>query len=94
MTNLAPSVEGINKVFPNQLIPRIVGKPTYQQLYEVHKLLMENASSIEATFGGGMHGHLGLVLTPARYMQITRHVFNPSVNPGPNPIMPHPYMTV
>jgi hypothetical protein len=43
---------------------------------------------------GYLSSHLGLVLNPARYIQITGHVFNPPVNPGPNPVMPHPYMTV
>eukprot|EP00957_Ditylum_brightwellii_P180826 13776164-Ditylum_brightwellii.AAC.1 len=60
MAEAAPSVDHIMKSFPNTIIPRINGEPTYQQLYEVHRMLMENASSVKATFGGGLHGHLGL----------------------------------
>eukprot|EP00957_Ditylum_brightwellii_P167030 12716078-Ditylum_brightwellii.AAC.1 len=85
MAEAAPSVDHIIKSFPNTIIPRISREPTYQQLYEVHCMLMENASSVEATFGGGLHGHLGLVITPARYLQVTGNNFAPPANPGPTP---------
>eukprot|EP00957_Ditylum_brightwellii_P161975 12331951-Ditylum_brightwellii.AAC.1 len=51
MVEAAPKVNDIMKGFPNTIIPRINVEPTYQQLYEVHRMLMENASSLEATFG-------------------------------------------
>eukprot|EP00957_Ditylum_brightwellii_P188784 14369841-Ditylum_brightwellii.AAC.1 len=54
---------------------------------------MENAASIDTTIAGGQHGHLGLVIMPARYLQLTGHPFAPPHNPGPTPIMPTPYMT-
>eukprot|EP00957_Ditylum_brightwellii_P086587 6587883-Ditylum_brightwellii.AAC.1 len=30
---------------------------------------MENTASIETLYGGGNHGHLGLIINPARYQQ-------------------------
>eukprot|EP00957_Ditylum_brightwellii_P120577 9198268-Ditylum_brightwellii.AAC.1 len=54
---------------------------------------MENAASIDTTIGGGLHGHLGLVITPARYLQLTGHPFVPPQNPEPTPIMPNQFMT-
>eukprot|EP00957_Ditylum_brightwellii_P087815 6687579-Ditylum_brightwellii.AAC.1 len=30
---------------------------------------MENAASIEMLYGGGNHGHLGLIINPTRYQQ-------------------------
>eukprot|EP00957_Ditylum_brightwellii_P121575 9271430-Ditylum_brightwellii.AAC.1 len=60
MAATAPSVNNIAKGFPNTIILQINGDPTYQQLYDVHQMLMENASSVETTFGGGLHRHLGL----------------------------------
>eukprot|EP00957_Ditylum_brightwellii_P154487 11756961-Ditylum_brightwellii.AAC.1 len=65
MAEAAPSVDDIVKGFPKTIIPQINEEPTYQQLYEVHLMLMENTSSVKATFGGGLHRHLGLVITPA-----------------------------
>eukprot|EP00957_Ditylum_brightwellii_P033329 2525447-Ditylum_brightwellii.AAC.1 len=47
---------------------------------------MENASLAKATIGGGIHGHLTLV--------IMGHVFVPPVNPGPNPAIPRSYLIV
>eukprot|EP00957_Ditylum_brightwellii_P044204 3354237-Ditylum_brightwellii.AAC.1 len=55
---------------------------------------MKNAASIDATIGGGMHRHLALALTPAIYLQVTGHAFAPPVNPGPNPVIPTPYLMV
>eukprot|EP00957_Ditylum_brightwellii_P112076 8546063-Ditylum_brightwellii.AAC.1 len=62
---MAPSVEDITKVFPQTFISKIPGEPDYKLLYEVHRLLMENAALIDTTIDGGLHGHLGLVITPA-----------------------------
>eukprot|EP00957_Ditylum_brightwellii_P088093 6710498-Ditylum_brightwellii.AAC.1 len=90
---MAPSVEDITKVFPQTFIPKIPGEPDYKQLYEVHLLLIENAASIDTTIGGGHHGHLGLVITPARCLQLTCHPFAPPQNPGPTPTMPNQFMT-
>eukprot|EP00957_Ditylum_brightwellii_P163901 12478183-Ditylum_brightwellii.AAC.1 len=92
MANMAPSVEVISKVFPQTFIPKIPGEPDYKQLYKVHRLLMENAASIDTIIGGGLHGHLALVITPARYLQLTGHSFVPPQNPRPTPIMPNQFM--
>eukprot|EP00957_Ditylum_brightwellii_P120149 9167746-Ditylum_brightwellii.AAC.1 len=53
---------------------------------------MENASSVEATFGGGLHGHLGLVITPAQYLQVTVNNFAPPANPRSTSVMPRQFM--
>eukprot|EP00957_Ditylum_brightwellii_P088930 6772120-Ditylum_brightwellii.AAC.1 len=53
---------------------------------------MENASSVKATFGSGLHGHLGLIITPARYLQVTGNNFALPANPGPTPVMPQQFM--
>eukprot|EP00957_Ditylum_brightwellii_P151033 11500622-Ditylum_brightwellii.AAC.1 len=90
---MAPSVEDIAKVFPQTFIPKILSEPDYKQLYEVHRLLMENTALIDTTIAGGLHGHLGLVITQARYLQLTGHPFVPPQNPGPTPIMSNQFMT-
>eukprot|EP00957_Ditylum_brightwellii_P101174 7710183-Ditylum_brightwellii.AAC.1 len=54
---------------------------------------MENAASIDTTIGDGHHGHLGLVIMPATYFQLTGHPFAPPQNHGPTPIMPNQFMT-
>eukprot|EP00957_Ditylum_brightwellii_P106836 8150585-Ditylum_brightwellii.AAC.1 len=68
----APSVEKITKSFRHTILPQIVGQPTYERIYKIHKLLMENTATMDTTVGGGAHGHLGLVLTGQHYLQLTR----------------------
>ena len=45
-----------------------------------------NARSVTSTRGGGMHGHLALVLSAAAYLLKTGHAFNPPLHPGIPPV--------
>eukprot|EP00957_Ditylum_brightwellii_P034851 2640479-Ditylum_brightwellii.AAC.1 len=54
---------------------------------------MENAAPVQSILGGGNHGYLSLVITPARYQQVMGHIFIPPPNPGPVPIIPRLFMT-
>ena len=82
------AVENIIDSFPNSSIPIIEGEPTYATLKHNEKLLIENASSIQSTLGGGNHGYLGLILKPAKYQTVTGHEFHPHPNPGALPTLP------
>eukprot|EP00957_Ditylum_brightwellii_P172214 13109925-Ditylum_brightwellii.AAC.1 len=55
---------------------------------------MKNVVIIGTTIGGGAHGHLSLVLTGRRYLQLTGVNFAPPNNPGhvPVPLPPHHFM--
>eukprot|EP00957_Ditylum_brightwellii_P095793 7298284-Ditylum_brightwellii.AAC.1 len=88
-----PSVEEIHKNSPQQVIPKIVGKPTYIAIRAVHLLMMENMASVPTTLGGGQHGHLALVTNPVRYFGISGGTaFVLPWNPRPVPIHPYPFM--
>ena len=84
MTTIAvPTIDDITKGFPNQ-IPPISGQPTYDSLKNLRDLLKANAASFPSSLGGGNHGYLGLILTPAVYATVapgTAFVIPP--NPGP-----------
>jgi len=45
----------------------IVGKPTFESLYQLIIDLQANAQSVHSNLGGGAHGHLGLIMTPTQY---------------------------
>eukprot|EP00957_Ditylum_brightwellii_P107805 8224091-Ditylum_brightwellii.AAC.1 len=76
-----------------QVILKIVGKPTYTAIRAVHHLLMENTVSVPTVLGGGQHGHLGLVTNPVCYLAISGGiVFVPPWNTRPVPIPQHPFM--
>ena len=83
------TVENIIESFPNSSIPIIEGEPTYDKIKQIKKLLIENASSIQTTLGGGNYGYLGLILKLAKYQTVTGHQFQPHPNPGALPVIPH-----
>ena len=82
------SVESVIESFPDSIITRVEGEPTFKTIKEVKKCIITNASSIESKLGGGQHGLLGLVISPTRYNTITGHDFILHVNPGALPIFP------
>ena len=82
-----PSIEEITKGFPNQ-IPTISGQPTYESLKNLRFLLKANAASYPSTLGGGNHGYLGLVLTPAVYATVAPGTaFIVPAQPPPAPVL-------
>jgi hypothetical protein len=53
--------------FPVKDLTHIIGIPTYETLHVMHLELKTNSTSIHSNLGGGQFGHLGLVISPARY---------------------------
>ena len=80
-TRTRPSVK--DTYFQHKLLTKIHGKPTYPTLQTLYTELKANAGSVPTTLGGGLHGHLGLVLTATSYatLQPTTPWVTP-VNPG------------
>eukprot|EP00957_Ditylum_brightwellii_P034801 2637397-Ditylum_brightwellii.AAC.1 len=87
-----PLIDTITKSFPHPVLPSLVGQPTYETIYEVHKLIMENASVIPSTVGGGNHRHLALIIEAPKYLQVTGVAFAAPPNPGPVPLAHPPFM--
>jgi hypothetical protein len=82
MISRIPSVK--DTYFQHKLLTRIHGKPTYESLQNGLTELKANASSVPSTLGGGLHGHLGLLLSDARYTSLAHAVlFVTPGNPGP-----------
>ena len=73
------SIDTIREKMPHPSLTRIIGEPDYQALDKLYKQLKANAYAIHSTLGGGNHGHLGMILTPANY---TRHSQTPWVTPN------------
>lgn len=85
---MAATIDSLMESFPYPTIPPIQGRPTHQSLYELKKLLYENAASVPSELGGGGHGHLGIPMSAAAYNAVTGAPFNPPNNPGPLPQIP------
>jgi hypothetical protein len=85
MLSRTPSVK--DTYFQHKLLTQIHGKPTYESLQNGLTELKANASSVPSTLGGGQHGHLGLLLSDARYTALAHAA--PFISPGnPGPFVP------
>jgi hypothetical protein len=76
-----PNVKEI--YFPNKVLTPLRGQPTYESLKTLNKQLKANAASVPSTLGGGLYGHLGLIMSPQRYATLANAV--PWVTPLPVP---------
>jgi hypothetical protein len=71
--------------FPHPTLPKVSGQPTYATISSIKKLVAANAASVSCNNGGGLHGYLGIVLSPAVYATIAAAPFIAPVYPGPHP---------
>ena len=68
--------------FTYENLTPIIGKPDYISLHKLKKQIKANAQSVPSTLGGGNHGLLGLVLTPAEYALVSAVPFVRELYPG------------
>jgi hypothetical protein len=61
------TIEDTVASFPHPILPTVQGKPDYQTIHAIWKLLQANARAIDTHLGGGALGHLGLFVSDAAY---------------------------
>jgi hypothetical protein len=71
--------------FPHATLTPIDGKPTNTTLQLLQRQLFTNARSVPSTRGGGIHGHLAILLSPADYLLRAGEPFIIPIHPGPPP---------
>jgi hypothetical protein len=69
-------------VFAHHDLTQIQGEPTFSDLKLLTREIKANAMAVHSTLGGGAHGHLGLVLTPAQYATLSPTPFVRPVFPA------------
>jgi hypothetical protein len=84
MTTRIPSVN--DTFFQHKVLTKVHGQPTYESLQTISTELKANAASVPSTLGGGLYGHLGLVLSPGRYATLANTV------PWVTPVNPPPFV--
>ena len=86
---LTSSVNYKDSYSEHPFLTTICGEPTYETFHHLKNELKANVSSVPTTLGGGNHGYLGMILTPAEYLRIApNYPFTRTPNPGvlvPNP---------
>ena len=69
--------------FPHKALTKIVGQPTPLALQRLRTELIANAMAVPSLRGGGINGHLYIILTPAEYDVLSPGVpFVVPVHPG------------
>ena len=69
--------------FPHPLLTPIEGKPTAFTVTRLRKELFANARSVPSARGGGLHGHLAILLSEADYFTRVGIAFDVPLHPGP-----------
>ena len=72
--------------FPFDTLTPITGKPTNTTLQLLQRQLFTNARSVTSARGGGLHGHLAILLSDADYIARVGVPFVIPIHPGPPPV--------
>lgn len=80
-----PKEADIVTKFKYKQLDKVDGEPKYPQLVELRRQLARNARAIKSSFGGGKHGHEGLVLRPQTYLQRANAAFTVPASKGAYP---------
>ena len=88
MTMLALSADDIVSKFPVKTLPTIHGAPDYKSISAMMQALYGYVASLPTTSGGGAHGHIGLIMTPALYLTLTAAPYVVPLDPGILPTIP------
>ena len=84
MSSRIPSVN--DTFFQHKVLTKVHGQPSYESLQILSTELKANAASVPSTLGGGLYGHLGLVLSLERYATLANTV------PWVTPVNPPPFV--
>ena len=57
-------------LFPHSALSKMIGKPTYTDILNLHREVSANLASVPSTLGGGQFGHMGLALKDATYKRM------------------------
>ncbi len=65
-----------------ELVTKIHGQPTNQDITTLKKELISLAASIPSRLGGGNHGHAGIIVEAAKYLTMAGVAFTNPIHPG------------
>jgi hypothetical protein len=71
---------------PHPTLTPIHGKPTAATLKGLKKEVYANARAVYSEQGGGLNGHLGVVMPTAQYVICAGIIFDEADHPSPQPI--------
>ena len=81
MNSCIPNVKDV--YFNHKVLTRVHGKLHFEYIKIILDELKSNTSSVISTLGGGIYGHLGLLVSDIRYVTLSATAFVSPTNPGP-----------
>jgi hypothetical protein len=82
------TVDNVINGFEHPMIAPIRTEPNYETIHSVQKRLNSNAASVHSYRGGGIHRHLGAIISSTRYVVIIPVPFVAPTNPGRTATLP------
>ena len=82
------SAEDIMARFKTTTLTKLEGEPAYPDMDEIRDKLYRNAMAIKSPFGGGRHGHLGMIMNPFLYQTEAGELWTVAETSGAYPIFP------
>ena len=76
------NIDYVNTTFEFPVLTKIQGQPDFPSLKTIKDELKANATTVPTELGGGENGHLGLVLTPEEYTNVSAIPYDRPVHPG------------
>ena len=67
---MASTISNITAELTHAKLDSIEGEPTYESLKKLREQLGENAARIPTTYGGGLYGHLCLIIKTNVYLTL------------------------
>eukprot|EP00957_Ditylum_brightwellii_P189585 14431178-Ditylum_brightwellii.AAC.1 len=61
----------IKAKFPHPTLQQVEGAPDYAAINAIIQQLYKNAATIPSSLGWGAHGHIGLVMEPMLYLNLS-----------------------
>ena len=86
--SLSKTIDYAALYFEKEVLDEITGRPDYAKLARLFKDLKANASKVTSGLGGGIFGHLGLVMTAIAYARISAVAYERQAMPAPLVIPP------
>jgi hypothetical protein len=69
-------------ILRKELVTKIHGQPTHQDITTLEKELVSIAASILSGLGGGNHGHAGIIVEAAKYLTMGGVALTNPIHPG------------
>ena len=84
---LGSSIITITPKIQVEVLPNIVGKLVYSSLKMLVQVLYGNDDTLKTKLGGGVHGHIGLIIKPSLYSTLLATQYVPLEAPGTVPVI-------